>query len=420
MMHEVYPSELKGEISIPASKSHVQRFIAAAMMSDGESTLVNAGHSDDVITALAISNQFGANSRLLSNGTILLTGNFKLVKEEIFCRESGLCGRMFAPIASLSGKPFRINGTDSLKRRDIQKELVQLRNFGLNVESDKGQFPVYFAGKLRPGKFTLDCSNSSQLLSGLLFALPKCNQDSEIQVENLVSYPYVEMTLQMIHRFGVNVNTSTKNVFQIPGNQNYISQNLNAEGDWSAAANMLVAGALCGDIVINNVPLNSKQADRKILDVLEMAKVRYEIGDNRIAVFKSKPQGFDLDITDCPDLFPAVLPLAFAANTTTHIYRIDRLFKKESNRLEAAMREYRKLGGGFMKYDNEQLDIYPSPLAFSDVNSWGDHRIIMSLTIAGLANSGLVIHDSSHVSKSWPEFFNHINALGGTVNARLR
>jgi 3-phosphoshikimate 1-carboxyvinyltransferase len=419
MMHEIFPSKISGNIQIPASKSFVQRFIAAAVLANGQSEISNPGASDDVLAATHIAEQLGADVRRLATGNILIHGGEKAVGKSLFCRESGLCARLFAPIAAINNESFEITGLPGLNRRNLMHDFEQLQQIGLKIQSKNKELPLNFSGNLNPGTYRIDCSKSSQLLSGLLFAMPMLHADSVIIAENLVSRPYVDMTLSMIQTFGVQIEESELNHFHIPGNQSYKVQKLIAEGDWSAASNLIVAASLSGSLTLENLNLKSSQADRKVLDICENANIPFQIENNKLHIQSAKPAGFDLDIIDCPDLFPAVLPLACAASSVSKVYHVERLIHKESNRLDAAMREYSKLGAKFIR-QKESLEIHPAPLRFSDVNSWGDHRMIMSLSVAAMANRGAMIHDSDHVSKSWPDFFNQLKSIGGKFHAHLR
>ncbi len=419
MMHEIFPSKIKGGVKIPASKSVVQRFIAAAVLAHGQSEISNPGSSDDILAATHIGEQLGAVVRRLANGNILINGGVNDFGQALFCRESALCARLFAPIAALHQKSFEINGLPGLSRRHLNHDFDQLKQLGLNIRYEKNGLPVYFGGRLNPGTYHIDCAKSSQLISGLLFALPMLPNDSLIVAENLVSRPYVQMTLEMIRKFGVHIEEIEANHFHIPGNQTYKAQTLHAEGDWSAASNLIVAAGLTGGLKLENLSQKSNQADKQVLDICNMANIPFEIVDDAIFVQRGQPKGFDLDIMDCPDLFPAILPLACAADSVSHIYHIERLVHKESNRLEAAMREYTKLGAKIIR-QNDSLEIHPAQLKFAHVNSWRDHRIVMSLSVAAMANRGAVIHDSDHVSKSWPDFFNQFKSIGGKFHAHLR
>ncbi|MEA1873389.1 MAG: 3-phosphoshikimate 1-carboxyvinyltransferase, partial [Bacteroidota bacterium] len=397
----------------------VQRFIAAAVLANGQSEISDPGVSDDILAASHIAEQLGAEFRRLSNGDFLIEGGGNATNLDLFCRESGLCARLFAPIAAIHNKTFEISGLPGLNHRNLIYDFEQLKQFGLSIHYENNELPIRFSGKLNSGNYRIDCSKSSQLLSGLLFAMPLLSGDSVIVAENLVSRPYVLMSLKMIEKFGVHIEMQDENHFFIPGNQKYIAQKLHAEGDWSAASNLVVAAALIGNLRLQNLNMHSAQADREILTICKRAKIPYQFEGDALSVQKSKLTGFELDITDCPDLFPAVLPLACAANSVSKIYHVERLIHKESNRLDAVIREYTKLGAKFIQ-QKDALEIHPAPLKFADVNSWGDHRIVMSLCVAAMTNRGAIIHDSDHISKSWPDFFNKIKSIGGKFHAHLR
>ncbi|HKK67052.1 MAG TPA: hypothetical protein VJ946_02530, partial [Bacteroidales bacterium] len=252
MLHEIKPASLNGKMIMPASKSFVQRFIAAASLAKGMSVIHNPGRSEDVLASMAVAERLGMYARTLSNGDIMLQSDKPFAGGVLFCRESGLCARMFAPIAATFGVDFSIDGERSLKRRHLVHELKQLEQFGMSVNAVKGDIPVSLSGKLQAAAAIIDASRSSQLLTGLLMALPVCDQNSTITAESLVSKPYVDMTVDMLKRFGVEV-TNDGNKYLIPGNQTYKPLETNAETDWSAASNIMVAAALCGELEISGL-----------------------------------------------------------------------------------------------------------------------------------------------------------------------
>ncbi|MFO7880160.1 MAG: 3-phosphoshikimate 1-carboxyvinyltransferase [Bacteroidota bacterium] len=420
MLHEIKPGELSGEIKMPASKSFVQRFIAASVLADGMSLIHNPGRSEDVLASMAVAQTLGAYARTLSNGDMMIQPDSDFQGGELFCRESGLCARMYAPIVGLFDKDFSINGYRSLKRRHLLHELKQLEQFGLTIRAENEDIPIYFSGKLHAAVTSIDAGRSSQLLTGLLMALPTCDADSHIEARDLVSKPYVDMTTDILQRFGVTIHEDGSE-YQIPGKQKYRPLECVAETDWSATANIMVAAAICGDLDILNVNFSSQQADIIILDVFEKAGINYsKISDTALRVKKSRPKAFSLDLTDAPDLFPAIIPLALKSGGPCRFTNINRLINKESNRLKAVIREYGKMGAKFDFVADNEVVLYPGQLSYSDVNSWGDHRIVMSLAIAGIANKGVKIHDSGHVAKSWPEFFTALKKAGGKISAYLR
>ncbi len=420
MLHEIQHSELRGAVDLPASKSYVQRFLAAALLSKGGACLSAPGNASDVLAALSVIQMLGASARIQPNGDFSVKKGKGFDGGELFCGESGLCARMFAPIAGLYGKDFTVNGYKSMQRRRLYPDFKQLEAFGMTVKSDDEKIPVRFSGQLTPADVTLDASRTSQLLTGLLLALPLCDNDSHIKAENLVSKPYIDLTISLMQEFGVTVEV-VGNEYHIPGNQHYKPIKRKAETDWSAAANFMVAAALAGECEINRLSMDSQQADKVILEVFDDAGIDYDITkNNSIVVRQSTPSSFSLELTDAPDLFPALLPLACRAKGPCRFSDLTRLQNKESNRLEALVREYRKLGAEFEMLNNDQMLVHPAELYYADVNSWGDHRVIMSLVIAGIANEGLMIHDSSHVAKSFPDFFDAMKSLNAKCHAYAR
>jgi 3-phosphoshikimate 1-carboxyvinyltransferase len=420
MLHEIKPASLHGKMKMPASKSFVQRFIAAASLANGMSVIHNPGRSEDVLASMAVAEKLGMYARTLSNGDIMLQPDKPFAGGVLFCRESGLCARMFAPIAATFGRDFSIDGERSLKRRHLLHELRQLEQFGMSVNAVNGDIPISLSGKLKSAAAVIDASRSSQLLTGLLMALPVCDQDSSVIADSLVSKPYVDMTVDMLKRCGVEVANEGPEYF-IRGNQTYKPIETDAETDWSAASNIMVAAALCGELEISGLNNDSFQADKTIVSVFERSNVDYTwLDDSSMIVRQSNPKAFSLDLTDAPDLFPAVVPLALRADGPCRFTHVNRLVNKESNRLKAVIREYTKMGARFEEQGDDSVIVYPGKLHFSNVNSWGDHRIVMSLSIAGMANQGVSIHDSGHVAKSWPDFFNQIQKAGGKISAHLR
>ncbi|MGM0649977.1 MAG: 3-phosphoshikimate 1-carboxyvinyltransferase [Bacteroidota bacterium] len=420
MLHEISHGELNGAIEPPASKSYVQRFLAASVLAKGECIIKRPGHAEDVMATLSVAQRLGLSVNTMKNGDLKLRPDGNFPGGELFCKESGLCARMFAPVAALYGKDYSINAYCSMQRRNLDYDFKQLEQFGVKVKPDKNKLPVYFSGKLQAANTHLDAGRTSQLLSGLLLALPLCEGDSHLHLDKIVSKPYVDMTISLMHDFGVEVETG-KLEYHIPGRQSYLPVEKEAETDWSAAANFMVAGALCGECEIKNLSMDTHQADKIVLEVFDEAGINYEFTkQNSVIVKQSVPSAFSLDLTDAPDLFPALVPLACAAKSPCRFTNLKRLHHKESNRLEAIVSEYRKIGARFEFPGEDEILVHPAKLHYADVNSWKDHRVIMSLVIAGIANEGLMIHDTAHVSKSFPGFFEAIKSLNGKYYAHVR
>ena len=410
------PSILKGTLSAPASKSMMQRAIAASILSEGKSTLTNASFCNDSLSALAVAEKVGAQISIDKlNQKVEIVGGFSSLNQTFNCGESGLWIRMFSPIAALFDKELILTGEGSLKKRSVEMVENALKQFGVECHTTSNFLPIKIKGPLQSKNALIDGSISSQLLSGLLFALPKCTGDSTLTVSNLKSKPYIDMTIDLLKIFGVSIENNNYESFYIKGNQTYEPQNYVVEGDWSNMAFWLVAGAINGDITLNCVNFNSKQADKAILKALSTAGANYKIKNDSISISKSSLKGFSFDATDCPDLFPPLVALAINCESETSIKGVSRLYNKESNRAESLKSEFEKIGAIITILDDE-MKIRPHELHGATTKSHNDHRIAMALSIAALnCEDEIYLDEAESVSKSYPEFYADYELLGGNI-----
>ena len=252
MERSVEPSFLTGEVKAPPSKSMTQRAIAAALLSEGESLIVNPSYCDDSLAAMSIAVSLG--SRVEPGpDSMRITGSRSLKETKLNCGESGLAIRLFSPVASLFDAEITITGAGSLKRRPMTMIEEALRQFGVECTTTDGLLPLTIRGPLSGGECDIDGSISSQLLTGLLMSLPVAEKDSIVRVRNLRSKPYIDMTLEVLKDFGINVSNENYEIFRIPGRQKYIARTWEVEGDWSGGAFLLVAGAINGNIKVNGL-----------------------------------------------------------------------------------------------------------------------------------------------------------------------
>jgi 3-phosphoshikimate 1-carboxyvinyltransferase len=275
------------------------------------------------------------------------------------------------------------------------------------------QWPVKISGPLRAGNYKINGSFSSQILSGLLIALPLCHSDSEIVVDNLKSKTYVDMTISVMAAFGVECSHWNYSKFNIKGNQIYKGTEYAVEGDWSAAANLLVAAAISGNITIRALEVDSKQADVQILTALEQYGAKISILNPRaISVQKNENKPFNFDATDCPDLFPPLVVLAASCQGQSKIKGIHRLIHKESNRLESLKDIFSKLGLKLHSENDELIIKGSGQLTGNAIDSHNDHRIAMSGAIAAtLTNTPIFISNTQCVKKSYPNFFEDLEKV---------
>ena len=407
----IVPSEIRGSIKAPPSKSMTQRAIAAALLAGGESTIINPSHCDDSVAAMNIASALGAEIRSESD-RLYITGSGQIKEHQLNCGESGLAIRMFSPIAALNDVEITMTGSGSLTKRPMSMIEDALGQLGVKCKSNGGFLPVKIKGPLKGGTCKTDGSLSSQLLTGLLMALPVAEKDSVVIVNNLKSKPYIDMTLQVLERFGINIHRKDYTSFHIPGNQIYQPRSFEVEGDWSGGAFLLAAGAINGDITVEGLRPDSRQSDKAILDVLDSAGARTTILENSISVKRSLLKPFFFDATESPDLFPPLVAIAAYCPGISTIKGVSRLIHKESNRSRALVTEFGKLNIS-IETEGDNMMVKGGNVTGGEISSHGDHRIAMAAAVAALGASGKIMIRESHcVAKSYPEFFDDLRHLG--------
>lgn len=414
MQKIIQPSFVEGSITAPSSKSLTQRALAAAFLAKGTSQLFNISHCNDSLAALEIIRKLGAEV-VPGGGETTIMGGFLPKSQKLNCRESGLAIRMFAPIAALHRNKFTFSGTGSLTKRPVSMIGEALIQLGAEFSSENGLLPFTVKGPLQGGNATIDGSISSQLLTGLLLALPLAEVDSQIRVLNLKSKPYVAMTMKLLADFGIYIENHNFELFEIPAQQKYIARDYTIEGDWSSAAFLLVAGAINGNIKVKGIQQNSLQSDKAILEVLQMAGADLKIHSDFVEIQKSELHSFSFDATNCPDLFPPLAALAAYCKGTSVIYGVERLIHKESDRAVAIQQELSKFGIKVQIQDNF-MSISGGRVSEAIVNSHNDHRIAMMTAVMALgANGPISIQNWECVAKSYPGFFTDFKKLGANV-----
>jgi 3-phosphoshikimate 1-carboxyvinyltransferase len=398
----------------------MQRACALGLLNCGITTIFNPGYSNDDLAALSIIESLGATVQK-NNDSIVIISNGKVnPKPDIFCGESGLSFRLFSIVAAIGSNEFSITGTGSLLNRGMDTLIEMMHAFDVTISSNDGRLPFKIKGPIVPNNISIDGSKSSQYLTGLLMALGSSAEEPiTINVENLVSKPYIDLTLDMMQFFGYEITHEAYQHFHIKSNQ-IVEKNIeiSIEGDWSSAAFFFLAGAIHGDINISGLNINSKQADRKILEVLDLASVNYNVSNQTIKISKTNQlKAFDFDATDCPDLFPALVVLAMHCNGISSIKGVHRLLNKESNRALALQKVFSKMGAQIDIVDDEMIIQGNAVLAGVEVESHHDHRIAMALSIAALSAKGETsILDAEAVHKSFPEFYDKLKLLGCSLS----
>ena len=409
----VSSGRLKGIVAPPCSKSYAQRALAVALLANGKSVLRNMDFCNDTLSALNCIKMLGAEAERTDEHTIVVEGGLKPRGNLLSVGESGLSARLFTPIAALCGEPIVISGEGTLLYRPMDMMIQPLRALGVDVRDGGGRLPIEVCGPMKGGQIDVDGSVSSQFITGLLLSLPLAEQDTVINVNAAVSKPYLDMTIDTAERFGVAIEHNDYEQFYIAGGQSYEATEYDVEGDWSAAAMLLVAGAVAGEVAVKNISTLSKQADVAICDALVRAGAELTSESDMVSAAHRELHGFEFDATNCPDLFPALATLAAAAEGESRIKGTHRLEHKESNRAEAIRTEFGKLG---IEVDLSEEDIMiirgGAIRGGVEVDSHGDHRMAMTLAVAGLlSDGGVTIHGAESVAKSYPDFFETLQML---------
>ncbi|MEZ4907745.1 MAG: 3-phosphoshikimate 1-carboxyvinyltransferase [Saprospiraceae bacterium] len=417
MMISISPSSFNGIISPNPSKSIMQRAIAIAAISHNVTTLYNWDKSNDSSNALKIIEDIGCNIEK-SQEYLRIFPNYDLKHTIWNVGESGLSTRIFSILAGLFDKTITIYGVHSLLKRPMNSLIETLTKLGLNVEHNNYHLPIEISGKITNHNIDLNLQSGSQVLTGLLIAMSKSEKDTEINVENLTSKPYIDLTINILNQFGIKIENNNYQNFYIQGGQKIGDSDIFIEGDWSGAAFHLVGAAISGTVTINNLNSNSSQADRAILNVLESVGADIKITEKSITVSKNKLNPFVFDATDCPDLFPPLAVLAANCTDTCKIKGVGRLTHKESDRFKTIQEEFAKCGITIHKKDDYMI-IEPGNIKSAETYSYGDHRIAMALATLGLnANGDISIKDFDCVSKSYPNYFDDYSKLGGITNLK--
>lgn len=458
-------------LQMPVSKSFAQRSIIAAALADGVSHLRGYTPCGDNEAALTVARALGAEVTLkgteliikgigasLGSVTGLRNGMEDCGGTEEWTRclhvgESGLLTRMMIPLmAQLCTEEITISGEKTLLRRPLTGADAIMTSFGMEyrqvdgVDRDVVMVPFTFKGPLKTGRTEISGKHGSQLISGLLMALPFAEKNSTLVVREPKSIPYMFITLEVLKKFGIRITNEMSGgrdflesdgdwslckemTFKVKGGQKFKAADIDLEGDWSAAANFLVAGAIFGKTVLKGLDTTSLQADLSIMDILmdAGASLSQLDGDRgEITVQRAPLRAFETDASNCPDLFPVISVLAAFCQGTSRIRGVGRLANKESDRARAIVEMLTRMGVNVAVEGDEMVikgytlvqrlmgsplstemadGSAPSLLKGGEYTSYHDHRMVMALKVAQIGADGpIVIDDEECVAKSFPQF----------------
>ncbi|MCR3759948.1 3-phosphoshikimate 1-carboxyvinyltransferase [Clostridium felsineum] len=416
---KIRPCELKGNIKVPSSKSLGHRAIICASLSEKESIIENVNYSKDIKATCSGMSKLGALIIEVDNSTLKIKRQKVVNNEKVFvdCNESGSTVRFLIPISLIEKKNAVFTGQGKLAYRPLDSYFNIFDEKEIKYSHPEGKvLPLEIDGKLSAGIFKLPGNISSQFISGLMFSLPFLDGDSVINITNdLESVGYVDMTIDMLSRFGVKIENNDYKNFHIKGNQKCRGINYKVEGDFSQAAFWLTAGILNGDIKCEDLNSDSLQGDKAIVDILK--KMGGRLDERNFTAKKSETHGIVIDASQCPDLVPILSVIGALSLGTTKIINAARLRIKESDRLKAMTTELNKLGADIIELQDGLVINGKRELKGGEVESWNDHRIAMALAVAALKCEGSVtIRGSECVAKSYPQFWSDFKKLGGDID----
>lgn len=415
---QITPSPLTGNVCVPTSKSVCHRAVICASLAEGTSILSGILVSDDLIATIQAMEALGAVIRQ-EEGKLIITGTdcTKPVHHVIACNESGSTLRFLIPLG-LNDQAMTFTGKGRLVERPLDDYFHILDKQQIAYQTTDGHLPLSVAGTLKPGKFELRGDVSSQFVSGLLFALPRLHGDSTILITTeLESKGYIDLTLSMLARFGIEVINNNYREFIVPGNQKYRSTDYHAEGDYSQVAFWLTAGTIGAPIRCFGLNLDSLQGDKVIIPIIQKMGGHLQLEGDSLHAYPAQTKGIVIDASQCPDLVPILTVLAAVSEGTTQIIRAGRLRIKESDRLHAMAHELNKIGANVEEHEDSLTIHGHAYLTGGTVDSWQDHRIAMALGIASIkCREPLTITHSECVSKSYPDFWRDLQMLGGQIN----
>ncbi len=403
-------------LTLPGSKSYTHRALVAASLADGESVLSNALRAEDTeLTAQALA-QLGAG--IDWQGTTIrvrgVGGKWQPVVAPIHLGNSGTSMRFLAALTALGQGAYVLTGSDRLCQRPLNDLLQALEQLGVQVTSERGDGcpPVTVHGGLRGGQARLSGAVSSQYVSALLFIGPLAPEGVEIEItDELVSRPYVDLTLAVLADFGISYYREGYRFFRVPGGQVYQPSDYTIEADASSASYFWAAAAITGGrVTITNLNADSCQGDASFPGVLKLMGCSVESGEAGLTVQGGPLTGITVDLATMPDLVPTLAVVAACAQGETVITGVAHLRHKESDRLAAMVTELNKIGIAARETADGLIIPGGSPHA-ATIDTYQDHRIAMSFAVAGLKVSGIVINDPGCVAKSFPDFWDYFDRL---------
>jgi len=417
-LKEINPAgKIIATVECPASKSYTNRALLIAALAKGISTLRNPLFSDDTKYMRLALEQFGVsvkqeNCAFVVSGT---GGNIKCPRNEISIGLAGTTMRFLTTFAALSPGTTQLTGEKRMLERPISDLLKALHQIGVNARSVKnnGCPPLEIPGGGIPGgEINLAGNNSSQYLTSILLSAPYFKNETTINIiGELTSKPYADITLDIMRTFGVTVECENHTQFHISADQTYHPMDYTIEADWSSASYFLAAAAITqGEVTLIGLNPDSVQGDTGFLNVLEKMGCTTERSSEKIFIKGNPLRGIDINMNSMPDVVQTLAVTALFAEGETCVYGIGNLRIKETDRIDALEQELSRLGA-HVESGEDFLKIRPGTYLPTELETYDDHRMAMSLALVGLKVPGIRIKNPSCVEKSFPDFFEQLEKV---------
>jgi 3-phosphoshikimate 1-carboxyvinyltransferase len=412
---------IEGVIDLPGSKSVSNRALLLAALATGTTTLTNLLNSDDVSYMLNSLDALGVSFTLDADGTKCVLngvgGPFRTNTLQLFLGNAGTAMRPLCAALCLGRGSYTLTGEKRMEERPIGDLVTALQMAGAQISylKNKGYPPLQInATGLQGGMLSIDGTVSSQFLTAYLMAAPMARRSSTISIQGeLVSKPYIDITLQMMEQFGISVENKGYQCFVIQGGQLYRSPGaFLVEGDASSASYFLAAAAIKGGRVrVNGVGLASMQGDRQFGEVLQKMGAKITWGTDFIEAEKGRLKAVDLDLNHIPDAAMTIATTALFAEGTTVIRNVANWRVKETDRLAAMAIELRKVGAEVVEGPDYLSITPPQKLRHAAIDTYNDHRMAMCFALVALGDTGVTINDPDCTSKTFPDFFDRLAEL---------
>lgn len=415
-------SILRGKVQIPASKSHTIRAVTISTLAHGRSIIHHPLSSSDTFAAVRAGRAFGAKIEVDGSWEVEGVGGVPQTPDNVVdTQNSGTTINFFMGVASLVVGTTVLTGDAQIVRRPVQPLIEALNQLGASVSSTRnnGLPPVIVRGRLKGGRARLR-GISSQYVSSLLLNCPLIENDSEIEVFDVTETPYIEMTKAWLNRQGIRYQASEDfKHFKLFGGQSYRGQEVTVPGDFSSATFFLVLGAIGdSDITLLGLDMNDVQGDKQVVTFLKEMGANISLEKEGIRVQGGTLRGLEIDMGNTPDALPAMAVLACFASGKTALRNVAHARLKETDRISVMAKELTRLGAKVEELP-DGLIIHESKLKGGQVKGYGDHRVVMALTIAGMAIPGRTSVDTAEaVSVTFPNFVELLQSLGGKVRKK--